>query len=512
MQNAQSIKGIFIIIFGGLVAIWLGVNVVTSQTDTLLKVVGAVFLIVCTLLGPRIWLLFVFFVSLDIPLIRGIGTIEIGQAAFVGFSLLLFAVRKLKFAPRFGELEFWMLLVSACIVQAYMRNPVGLNILGGGSVGGRPYMVAGLALLSGWLLSTLIVKPSEIKWSYYLTLSGELIGAPLTALRSNAGMAAQGLGQAGLGISESRVAWIGGLALLAIRWVVSRVSPFRALFRPLFLILLGAAVVAAAASGYRNMVATSGLMLIAAIYYYHGLFATILGFLSGAVCIALLSLVNLIAPLPGTMQRALSPFPGTWEERYVRDANHSTDWRVEMWKEALLTDYWIKNKILGDGLGMTSEELERMQDANYGKEGHRATKSGMTLQQEAMMLTGNYHSGPVQTIRTVGYVGLAVILCAMIRLSLHIHRLIKLSRGTEWFHVIFFLGLPALIYPIEFTFIYGDFKAAMSILFYSFGVIRLLERNLPLAQPMMSHIQVENQRYRPGRLPSPPSPAGRPIY
>lgn len=506
MSTGQSLKGIVLIVFGGIVALWLGVNVVTSQSETLLKVAGAVFLIVCVLLGTRIWLLFIFLAALDIPLVRGINTTEVGQAAFVGFSLMLFAVRKLRFSFKIGELELWMLLVAACIIQVYMRNPVGLNILGGGSVGGRPYIVAGITFVSGWLLSTLIVSPNEIKWAYYLTLAGKLVGAPLTALRSNAGMAAQGLGQAGLGADQSRVPWIGGLALLTIRWVVSKVSPFNAILRPLYFALLCAAVIAAAASGYRNMVATSGLMILAAIYYYHGLFAMIVGVLAGAVFIAILSLVNLISPLPGTMQRALSPFPGTWEERYVRDAGNSTDWRVEMWKDALLTDYWIKNKVLGDGLGMTTEEFTRMQDYSYGKVAYR-TASGMTIQQEMMMLTGNYHSGPVQAIRTVGYVGLLVILCAMIRLSVHIHRLIKRTRGTPWFQVAFFLGIPAMIYPIEFTFIYGDFKSAMSILFYSFGLLRLLERNLPLTSPASVSRVSEYTRGRPGQFALPVSPS-----
>ena len=104
------------------------------------------------------------------------------------------------------------------------------------------------------------------------------------------------------------------------------------------------------------------------------------------------------------------------------------------------------------------------------------------------MLTGSYHSGPVQTIRTVGYVGLVVILLAMFRLAAHFHRLIKRVKGSEWFQPVFFMAIPALTYPIQFVFIYGDFKTAMALLFFSFGICRLLQYNLPLGQTVDSPV------------------------
>lgn len=494
-MNSQSIKAILIVVGAAMVALWLGVSVVTNQTETLLKVVGAAFLIVCALLGRRIWLLFILMVSLDIPLIRGINTTEIGQAAFFGFSLMLIAIRKLPLRPRFGELEVWMFLVALSIVQAYVRNPVGLNIFGAGAVGGRPYAVAGISLMTGWLLSMMIVPPQEIKWASTLTFVGRLFGAPLTDLRSNAGMAAQGID-----VGESRVPWVGNVSILLLRWIVSRISPFAALLRPLYFLLLVIAVCASAASGYRNVVAAAGLVLIFGVYYHKGLPATILAAVAAAACIAFLSLVNVLVPLPGTMQRALSPFPGTWEERYVRDASHSTDWRVEMWKQALFTDHWIKDKVFGDGLGMTREELDRLQELSFGsKELNRNVSTGLTIQQENMMLTGSYHSGPVQSVRTVGYVGMTIIILAMFRLAAHCHRLIKRARGTEWFQPILFLLLPAIIYPIQFVFIYGDFKTAMSLVFLSFGLCRLIGNNIALPEPIkrMAYVPQGPRSVRP---------------
>lgn len=475
MTNAASIKAILIIASSIALAVWLGVSVVTNQVETLVQFAGAALFMLCVFLGRKIWLLFIFFVALDYPIIRGINTTEVGQALFVGFSLLLFAIRKLHVRPRFGELEFWMLLVAACIIQVYIRNPVGLNLLGGGSVGGRPYIVAGLTFLTGWLLSILVVKPDEIKWAMHLTFIGKFIGAPLVDIRGRAGMAS-----IGVDMGDSRVPWLGQNAQLVLRWIMSKMSPFQTILRPLFFILMLITIGASAASGYRNVVAGTGLILLCGVFYYQGMAATLLAGVAAIFCIALLSMINLIAPLPGTMQRALSPFPGTWEERYVRDAGHSTEWRVEMWKAALTGDHWIKNKMLGDGLGMTRAELERLEVLSYGTKELNRNASGLTVQQENMMLTGSYHSGPVQSIRTVGYVGLVVIVLAMFRLVAHFHRLIKSARGTEWFQPTLFLAIPMLVYPIQFIFIYGDFKSAMSLLFFSFGLCRLMQHNLPL--------------------------------
>ena len=96
MVESRSIQSVIIVIFVVLVAAWLGVAVVTNQSETLIKVAGASLLIVSMFLGKRIWLLMIFFVELKIPLIRGFSTVELGQGLFVGFCLLLFLSLSMK--------------------------------------------------------------------------------------------------------------------------------------------------------------------------------------------------------------------------------------------------------------------------------------------------------------------------------------------------------------------------------------------------------------------------------
>ena len=470
MLNARSIQGIFILSLGLFVAIWLGLSIATNQSETLIQVSGVVLLITAIFLGRRIWLLLIFFSALNVVLIRGIGTTDIGQAIFLGFSLILFLMRKLKMQVQFGELEFWALLIIASIVQAYMRNPVGLNILGGGSVGGRPYIVMILSISSAVLLSTLLVESKELKWAMYLTLLGGFLGIPGTALRY--GDATEG--QEGY----SRIPALGTAGALMARWLTSRISPLRACLHPLWGLVLLISIALAAGSGYRNSVASVGFIYVLGIAYRGGLVASLGAAVGGGFFLILLALINLNFPLPGNIQRALSPLPGTWEQRYRDAGEGSTEWRVEMWKEALTSERWIRNKVWGDGIGISAAAYEgnQMVDARSGGK----TASGLLVQQETMMILGSYHSGPVHTIRAAGYVGLAILLLAMIRVAVHAHRQIMRCRGTEWYGLALFFGIPLISQPFYFTLIFGEFQTGVAGVMMGIAMIRLLEKNLPL--------------------------------
>lgn len=486
MLNARSIQGIAVITVGIFLSLWLGMALVTNQIETLLKVGGAALLLTSIFLGRRIWLLLVFFMSLNVPLLRGFGTKELGQGLFLGFTLILFLMRRQKFNVKFGELEVLILLIAACVLQVYIRNPVGIALFGAADVGGRPYFVAALAFMTSIVLGNIVVRPDEIKWAMRLRILGAFLGIGLTALRMGGGdpqVSVESERRRAYGTAEGasgRSGAAGTLALTLSLIICSYRSPLRALLHPLWALLILVSVAAAAASGFRNIIAWAGLYYLIAIAYRSGWLGIIGSTLAGVVALALLAFINLQAPLPPNIQRSLSPFPGTWEERYVRQAEDSTDWRVEMWKEALFTEYWIKNKLLGDGLGFTARELQMLQDSKEKGRGIGTMGSDMTDQQVAMMITGGYHSGPVSTVRTIGYVGLMIMLLAMIRIAVHAHRQILRCQGTEWQPLAFFFGIPIITLPIFWTLIVGDFSGGISSTFMAYATIRLLEKNLPL--------------------------------
>lgn len=476
MLNARSIQGFFILAIGIFLAIWLGMALVTDQFETLLKIAGVAMLLTAAFLGRKIWLLFIFFTSMNVVLYRWIGTTEFGQVLFIGFSALLFLMRKLDYRVRFGELELWALLIIACIGQAYLRNPVGLNILGAGSVGGRPYVVIGLCVVSAAILSTLIVPPRELKWALKLSIIAAFLGIPLQMARF--GNLSSVSSEAGLELNGNRIASFAAISNVMARWLSSRMSPLKACFHPLWALVLLATVALAAASGYRNAVANVGFIFLVAICYHGGAKSFIASLLMGAFGLGLLALVNLNFPLPGNLQRALSPLPGTWEEQYRRAGKNSTEWRTVMWKEALTTEKWIHNKILGDGISIKIEDLQRMGSLESGESS--AATGQLSNQQEQMMILGAFHSGPLHSIRMTGYVGLLVLLLAMTRLAVHAHRQIMRCKGTEWSPIALFFGIPLIAQPFFFTFVFGEYHTGVAATMMGIAMVRLMERNIPL--------------------------------
>jgi len=514
MNSSVSVRAILLFISAVILALWLGVSVATDQFETLLQVLAAVGFIICVLLGRKIWLLLIFFMALNVPLIRGFGTVELGQVLFLGFTFIIFLLRRQPLNFRFGELEIWMLLLAACIVQVYLRNPVGLSLFGAGAVGAKPYFMVGMAFATGMVLGNILVPPNEIKWFMRLSIVGSLLGIGLTTLRMRG--AGGGMGLAGgtvvganatLGDNQDsgRIGALGGIGDAIARIVVAYISPLRALLHPLWAALILISLAAAAGSGYRNAVASVGLTYLVGLAYRGGFGSVVIAALSGALGLAALAFLNLAAPLPPNVQRALSPLPGTWEERHVEAAEQSTEWRVEMWKEALFTPHWIQNKFLGDGLGLTAREYQLLQASADGGFDIGSFGSGMSQQQEAMMLTGGYHSGPVQCVRVVGYVGLLVILLAMLRIAVHAHRQIVRCRGTEWYSIALFIGVPLIVLPIFYVFVFGDFGRDVSATFLGYGLIRLLEKNLPLpayVKPIKMPYMLQRPGHSVGRSPS----------
>jgi len=98
-----------------------------------------------------------------------------------------------------------------------------------------------------------------------------------------------------------------------------------------------------------------------------------------------------------------------------------------------------------------------------------------------MMISGGYHSGPVQTVRTTGYVGLVVLWLSMIMVAIHGHILIRRSWGTEWQASVLFICLPLIVYPFFWAFVFGTFDKGVSSTLLGAAIIRLMERNLPLS-------------------------------
>lgn len=490
MFSARSIQGIIVLIVGTFLSIWLGMSIVTDQTETIIQIIALIVVLVCFFLGQKIWLLIPFAVTLNLGL-RLPGnpdSLLLAQILVLGFSSLQLLMRKLPFRLGWTELEFWVFILTLLIAQVYFRNPVSVNIFGGDTVGGKGYALYLIASASCLLLAGLRVPPKLLNWILPLSIIGSLtnltisiIGTfvPSIAYYTGASFARadeinyENYGKTVDARAASRLGFANEFAKTLSLWISSYISPIRACFRPRLAPFVFLALVAAMMSGFRNSIMAVGFTFLIGIAYRSGTSGILLSTISGIAALAVLALVNIIHPLPPNIQRSLTFLPGTWEERYKVDAEESTEWRVEIWKEALSGDRWIRNKIFGDGLGFTTENLEKSFTLKSGS-------GGLGLHQEQILITGDYHSGPVSFIRVIGCVGLAFFLVAQFRLGVHAHRQIIRCRGTEWFPLALFIGIPLIFGPFFFVFIFGEFKSNCASFLLSVGMVRLLENNLPL--------------------------------
>lgn len=492
MFNARSIQGILILVTSTFLAIWLGLSVVTNQMETIIKVLLVIVFVTCLFLDRHIWLLIPFATALGISLrIPGQpDTLLLAQFLVIGFSAFLFLMRKLPFLIRWTELEFWMFVLTLFIAQVYMRNPVSVSLFGGTNIGGKGYFLYAIALANTLLFCGLKISARELKWILPLSICGGLMNTAVSIISNYIPiigyytgmqyMKATDAGFENTAIDEKAATRMGFLGYLGVNlslWISSYISPLKACLRPLWAVLVIAAIVTAAMAGFRNTIAAVGLTLLIGIAYRSGIGGVTISIFAGIVGLALLAVVNTLYPLPPNIQRSLTFLPGTWEERYKLDAKASNEWRFEVWREVLTSDRWIQNKLLGDGLGFSATELAAQMGSRLGA---RAGISGFDTQRESILSSGDYHSGPVSTIRVIGYIGLFFFLIAQIRLAVHAHRQILRCRGTEWLPLALFLGIPMISGPLFFVFIFGDFKGSASAFLLSLGMMRLLENNLPL--------------------------------
>lgn len=489
-------------------AIYLGYAAATAQFEAAAWVVGGIGLTICLALGRRIWLMMPFMttIGLAFPLPGQPNTHLVGQIIVILFSILLFLTRRLPVRFKFTSLEFWMLMLIACVLQVYMRNPVGLNAFGSQMVGGKPYFFFALNTIVALIMVSMVVPPVELKWVMRLTI----VAAAMNFVLSVVGYYSPGIGKwigtasysaiVGEDTSKavddtvaSRIGFMASYSEHLGRLIISRISPLMCLFHPLWLFLMITTFAGAAVSGFRSVFGTLIMTYIIGLLYRGGFVQLVVSALMAAVLLAGVSIVNMITPLPPNIQRSLSFLPGTWDQKQLLDAEGSSEWRFEMWRLALTSDKYIRNKWLGDGLGMTIEQLQK----SLALKDQRARGiGGLDTHRESVMISGDFHSGPVQTIRVIGYVGLIVLLINFVVVGVHAHRQILRCRGTEWYPYALFIFSKAIFYPFVFVFIFGDFMTGTGVLMVMIGYLRLFEKCLPIPA-----YQSANANYAPRTLP-----------
>lgn len=389
--------------------------------------------------------------------------------------------------------DFLVWINIAYIITVFFRNPVGINALGGDRVGGKPYVDVAIGLASYLVLRKNIMPAAfayrlPIIWvgvAFFNTLAIlttvylPSVAYSLAPFYSNFNPDGQGTNN-DVVVGETRLTSLSEFGMALTTYVVCKYNPVN-LFNPQFLRPLIAylfGLILILLSGFRT-----GIMNL---FVYTSISAVLRERTSGlikisfiAICLLAVGLLASYSPIkmPLTFQRALSFIPGDWDESAVNDAKGSTDWRVEMWKIVLTSDKYIQNKVLGDGFGFSRADLQTMEDLRMGR-GGSFSGSGLDSQQEAFMINGDYHSGPVSSIRFVGVIGFLLFLPLLIINGIDSYKLINYSLKTPYQLICFMLGIGNIYAPIGFIFIFGDYRSGLIGCLFSTGFITMLKESI----------------------------------
>jgi hypothetical protein len=471
------------------IAVYSGRLSGAGQMGTLALLLFSVLLMVLVLhIKERVWIL--------VPLLWGFtGRISLLTLPFSVSNLAVFfifgvflvfqALGVYRRKIQLGGLDLLMFANVVYLASVYIRNPVGTLAFGSARVGGRPYFEIGVAILAYLVLARVILGKAESRTIPALMISGSLIQGIIAAATYYipalvpiiapiySGVAADISETTGANsITDERQTYLGAVATPSILGLLSFYRPITLLnpLNPGRFVLFIASIALVLLSGFRSIVFLSAVYFALSSYLRTGFRDIFKIFVIGIpALVLLLALQGRVLELPFSAQRALSFLPGKWSDQAKADAASSTQWRVEMWKEMLATDKYIKSRWFGDGFGFSQRELQILM---------RHKLYGPTSSQEEALLVGGVHSGPVSTIRYVGFVGLALYLSLLVGMCVSAWKLIHRARNTVFFSAALFVGMPIVYSPFEFVVVYGSFDSAFATSIFSLGLLKLMNNTL----------------------------------
>jgi hypothetical protein len=408
-----------------------------------------------------------------------------------GVFVVFLALRVIRASVKTELLDWLVLLNCGYLATVFARNPVGVSALGSGMVGGRPYIDAVIGILAFIILTRVILGPDLarrlpffaalpqigvsllVAITHYIPSTVPIVAKFYSAIDTSEYIVQQIGGPEG---EATRVfgllggAQTGLLTLLGYFPPLTLFSPLR----PLRFLCFAAVCLGFALAGFRTGILYMGFAFALAAYFRNGINrALIVIGAGGALVFALIAAQNSGFTLPMTAQRALSFLPGDWNADAKADAEDSNEWRFYMWDVVLHTDTYIHNKLLGDGFGFTSYELQIMEQQGEGGPGFIGG-----AKQESSLIQGAFHSGPLSAIRYVGVVGLAFYILLLVAAARYAWRLIVISRGTVFFPLALFVGIPAIYEPFDYIFIFGGFDSGFPNTLFVCGMLKLLSKGI----------------------------------
>lgn len=491
-MDSSKIKVITVIVLAAWFAVYLGMAAATAQTEAIGWVAGIACLVGILALGKNVWVLIPIFIGIEggVNALPGSPPIWwLATLAAVVMQTLRFVMRSKDFIFRFSMMDFAILLQVIAIGQAWILHPAGFSILGGDTVGGKQNFLFALSFVAYAMLAIIktdlvMVKRVAFCIIFFGVASGALYilteysptvavlvlpfwsgGAYSTGV-SATGAAAEGL-ETSRFIAGAILGKVLGLAALTLFVPISLFNPLKFGRFSMFMLALAFTLI----SGFRSAISLFLFVFVAASLARRRPADLVLGAGAFVLMLSLLIVSGSVRHLPFGAQRILSSLPVEVSDNAKLSGEDSSEWRFEMWRVALSSDRYIKDKIFGDGFGYSAAEQRAGEAATAGD---ARSLGGMSLQ-EVMMVRGAFHGFHVETIRCTGVIGLLLALISMGMFLRTAWTLINYYRGRpEWMYVLY-LCVPFLVHPFYKMLVWGAYRGDFPLVLVAAGMLKVLD-------------------------------------
>lgn len=307
----------------------------------------------------------------------------------------------------------WPLVFFAAVVlmTAKLTGGIGLHSMGAEVSGGKHYFMMLGGILGYFALTALPIPKQKVKLYiglFFLAGFSNVIGDLVSYVPSSlyfifAFFPANGYDMdTGIGITNfhARYAGLANLGTAGFLFMLSRYGIRGILLsgKPWRWALLGLFAVAIPFGGFRSMILLCA-MVFAVQFFMEGMHRSKIMpvfIFAGVVIVTLI--IPFASKLPFTFQRSLAFLPLHLDPAARMDAESSSDWRLEIWRDTWpkVPDYLL----LGKGYAMTGGELDLASNENMR----------YISVADQVAISGNYHSGPLSVLMPFGAWGAVALL------------------------------------------------------------------------------------------------------